>query len=127
ARENELVAALQALPEGGRVPAAESRPASEERPPAEPRREEAGASLHLEIVLRQGTPLPAARAAVILKHLADLGRVAEVSPPPATMASGGFDGRFRLTLETRAGAARVRAIVLDIPCVFELHPGPARA
>src|SRR5207245_2537716 len=100
--------------------------ASEERLRAEPRRGEAGAALHLEIVLRQGTPLPAARAAVILKHLADLGRVAEVSPPPAAMAAGGFDGRFRLTLETRAGPARVRAIVLDLPAVSECHAGPVR-
>ncbi len=82
--------------------------------------------LHLQISLQKDTPLPAARALVILRRLAEVGRVVEVSPAPEAISAGGFDGGFRVTLATKVASERVRRLVLDLPDVADCQAGAAR-
>jgi two-component system, chemotaxis family, sensor kinase CheA len=75
--------------------------------------------LILEIALRPGIPLPAARAQVILRHLSRHGALLDCAPPAAAMLGGGFDGRFRVTLGTALGADRLVPEILQLPDVGE--------
>jgi len=83
--------------------------------------------LEIDVVLRPGTPLPAARAMVILKRLADHGRVLGCSPDPAGMATKGFAGRFRVSLATGLPGERLASLVAALPDVSECRPLPPAA
>ena len=83
--------------------------------------------LEIEVVLRPGTPLPAARAMVILKRLAEQARVLGCSPDPAAMATKGFAGRFRVSLATTLPGERLASLVAALPDVSECRPLAAHA
>ena len=130
--ESELAAALRAASGADTAagPGGASRgPADDSPAPAaregEGEDEDDDARLHLEIVLREGAPLPAARALVVLKRLAELGRILEVSPRPEAITAGGFGGRVRVTLASRVAPARVREIILGLPDVADCRSGEA--
>lgn len=85
----------------------------------------------LRITLREGTPLPAARALILLKRIAEMGRVIESVPSAAHLGSGvSFDGRLRVTVASRNGGDRLRSFVLDLPdvedCQLISSPGERR-
>ncbi|MEK7283636.1 MAG: chemotaxis protein CheA [Acidobacteriota bacterium] len=73
--------------------------------------------LAIDVVIRQGTPLPGARAMVILKRLEEHGRILELSPSPQTLPTGRFNGRLRIILATNVAAERMEALVAGIPDV----------
>jgi len=146
--EDALTAALRAVPSrspgarrgrrraaGGRRadrPAARNAKPHDAAPAPPPRSEPAAPTapgddrLHLQVFLQKETPLPAARALVILKRLAEVGRVIEVSPAPEAISAGGFDGGLRVTLATKVAPERVRRFVLDLPDVADCDADAAR-
>jgi two-component system chemotaxis sensor kinase CheA len=136
--EGELTAALRAAapapprdaPSAATAPPAEVPPtgsAPADEPDARPR-------LRVEINLKAGTPLPAARALVILKRLRDHGRILECTPAPDAMASPGFTGRLNVLLATSVSAGRLEDLVASLPDVDDCaaaevrgDPGPGHA
>ncbi len=120
---------------GSPAPAANPGSPAPNAPPAPP----AGASgaapdtppIELRIALREGTPLPAARALVLLKNLAGMGQILSSLPSVATLGSGSpFDGRLRVTLTSRTDSDRVRTFILGLPdvedCQVMRRPGERR-
>lgn len=90
--------------------------------------------LAIDVVIRQGTPLPGARAIVILKRLEEHGRILELSPSPQILPTGEFNGRLRIILATNVAADRMEALVAGLPdvdscqasrSVQEAGPAPA--
>ncbi len=80
--------------------------------------------LLIEIVLRPGTPLPGARAMVILKRLEEYGQVIEISPPPGILATGKFEDRFRVLLASRIAEDRLASLVAGLPDVATCRVTP---
>ena len=81
--------------------------------------------LLVDIALRQGAPLPGARAMVILKRLEEHGQVLEVSPAPQILATGKFNGRLRVVLASRIAAERVASLTGGLPDVAACEVTPA--
>ena len=74
-----------------------------------------------DIRLRAGTPLPAARAQVILKCLAAAGSVEACHPLPESMMGGGFDGHFEALVATPHDPARLSALITGLPDVEDVR------
>ncbi len=81
--------------------------------------------LLVDIAIRQGAPLPGARAMVILKRLEEHGQVLEISPAPRILATGKFNGRLRVVLASRVAADRVASLVEGLPDVAACQVTPA--
>ncbi len=95
--------------------------------PAEP----AGDSrpcLSIEVRLRAGAHLPAARGLVVLKRLESLGRVLECRPQAAEIVPGRFEGVLRLTLASTEPARTIEKAIRSLPDVemCRATPDPAR-
>jgi len=73
--------------------------------------------LSLEVLLSRNAQLPAARALVVLKRLAEHGHLRRVDPPAEALSGGGFAGRMEVDLETRVGPERLAGIVQGLPDV----------
>jgi two-component system chemotaxis sensor kinase CheA len=65
----------------------------------------------VRIELEADTPLPGARARLVLDRLGTIGRVLGTSPGETALATEGFDGRFIAVLETAEDAATIREVV----------------
>src|SRR5262245_17809356 len=110
--------------DGSRSPAPSAAKASMPSPaPADDPRPR----LLVDIALRPGTPLPGARAIVILKRLEEHGRLVETTPSPQVLAIGHFSGRLRVVLASHIVADRLTSIVGDLPDVATCHVTPALA
>ena len=110
-----------AAPGGPGPEAAPGRSGGEEATaaPADPR-----PRLLIDVVISQGSPLPGARAMVILKRLEEHGRILEISPSPRTLPAGQFDGRLRVVLATNVAADRMEALVTGLPDVASCQASP---
>jgi two-component system chemotaxis sensor kinase CheA len=97
-----------AEPDRSQAPAADSGPGADQA-------SDGGARLWFEIGLQPTTPLPAARAAVVVGHLKDHGRVLEVSPDPAAQPAGRYPTTFRVGMTSRVPPPRLIALVLNLP------------
>jgi two-component system chemotaxis sensor kinase CheA len=85
-------------------------------------------SVKISLIVRRDRAFPSVRAAVVLGHLAKLGRLARIDPPMAALRTGQFDGRLQVALVSelplRALAAKVAA--LDEVDTFTLVPTDAQ-
>jgi len=81
--------------------------------------------LLVDIAIRQGAPLPGARAMVILKRLEEHGQVLEVSPAPQILAAGKFNGRLRVVLASRIAPDRVATLAGGLADVAACQVTPA--
>jgi two-component system chemotaxis sensor kinase CheA len=113
----DLVAALKSPAAWAPAGAGPAPPPERETPrtPSAPGRPR----LRIEIAVAPGTPLPGARALVLLKRMADHGEVIEVSPAPGALASGAFVGRLHLTLATNLDPDRLAGVIRSLPDVSE--------
>jgi len=93
---------------------AEARPAS-------------AAGLRVRVRLRPGTPMPGARAAIVLRHAEGLGAVNALSPPADRWMQDGFDGAIAFRLETAKAPEEVRAALAGVSDVDDVSVGGARA
>ncbi len=106
----------------------DGEPAAAEPPPGAGRPADEGTRLRFEVALQPATPLPAARAAVVVGRLKDHGRILEVTPDPAGQPPGRYPTTFRVVMTTRIQPARLIALVLNLPEVGScraLSAGPA--
>jgi two-component system chemotaxis sensor kinase CheA len=74
----------------------------------------------MRVVLDPGTPLPGARAHIVLQRLATVGHVSACEPAPEAMLADGFAGAFALRLDTTASPEDVRRLALHAGAVREV-------
>ncbi len=133
--EEELTKALRAaVPPAPRAARAAGTPPApaEDAPPegagaSRPEEPDSRPRLRVDIILRPGTPLPGARALVILKRLREHGRVLDSTPAPEAVASPGFNGHLSVLLATSMTRERLEDLVAALPDVDDCSVGAARA
>jgi two-component system chemotaxis sensor kinase CheA len=74
------------------------------------------------VILRPSTPLPAARALVVIRRLGEHGQVLVCAPDPTVIGSGGFAERFQVTLATQADPERLARLIAGLPDVLDCRP-----
>ena len=73
--------------------------------------------LLIDVAIRDGAPLPGARAMVILKRLEEHGRIVDISPPAQILATGRFNGRLRIVVASNVVPARLASFIGGLPDV----------
>ena len=114
-------------PPGVPAPGEEGHPPVPGPVPAEATARDDRPRLLVDIALREGAPLPGARAMVIVKRLGEHGSVLEISPAPQVLATGSFPGRVRIVLQTRVAPDRLAGLVSGLPDVAACQVTPVAA
>ena len=87
----------------------------------------AAGGVPVRIALETGTPLPGARARLIVDRLGAIGQVTGTWPDAAAMATDGFDGRFTVFLESGEDPETISEIARSCGFVAEVRVDVAAA